>query len=116
MKSNILKCKIDVIFIYEYIRESDFKPLCVIFYLKNDILYRLDFISSATTLIDSGHNSISSYLDTETKFLEDNLEDLGEPAVDSDIDFINDSSDEITYEKSKLKGILRKQKIQKILK
>ena len=107
MKVNTLKTKIEVLFIYEFIREVDFTPSCIIFYLKNDVLFRIDFRASATILKDTGHYSVSSFLDVESTFLEDSLEDAGEPADDLDIASINDTTDEIKDEKAKLKGIRR---------
>ena len=113
---DILKSKIEILFFYEYISEVDYNPSCIIFYLKNNFLFRIYFRTSISFLKESGHNSLSSFLDVEYIFLENNLENSGEPATDSDVSFINETSDEIKVEKCKLKVILRRQKIQKILK
>jgi hypothetical protein len=107
---------IKIEFYYDTIDEATFKPKCIIFFIHNKTLKHSELKMNATSLKDSGFLLISAYLEESyDDLINDIIIDDGNPTKESDIELISDSNPDYIAVKKQLKGILRKQKIEKLL-
>ena len=107
---------IKIEFYYDTIDEATFMPKCIIFFIHKKVLHHSELKMNVTALKDSGHFTIASYLeDSYDDLINDILIDDGNPTTEKDINLISDSNPDYIAVKKQLKGILRKQKIEKLL-
>ena len=107
---------IKIEFYYDTIDEATFKPKCIIFFIYKKALHHSLITINVTSLKDSGHLTISSYLeDSYDDLINDIIIDDGQITKESDIELISDSNPDYIAVEKQLKGILRKQKIEKLL-
>jgi hypothetical protein len=108
--------EIKIIFYYDTIDDVSFKPKCRIFFIHENKLYHSEIMMNATSLKESGHYTISTYLDESyNDLINDIIIDDKKPTTVSDIDMISESNSDYIAVKKQLKGILRKQKIENLL-
>lgn len=107
---------IKIEFYYDTIDEATFMPKCIIFFIYKKTLHHSVIKINPTSLKDSGHFTIASYLeDSYDDLINDIIIDDGKPTSEKDINLISDSNPDYIAIKKQLKGILRKQKIEKLL-
>lgn len=108
--------EVKILFYYDTVDEDSFMPKCIIFFIYENILYHSEIKMNATSLKDSGHYVISTYLDESyDELINDIIIDDKKLTEVKDIEKISESNSEFIVIKNKLKGILRKQKIQLLL-
>jgi hypothetical protein len=108
--------EIEIIFYYDTIDEATFKPKCRVYFMHEKKLFYSELAMNATTLKESGHYTISTYLDESyDDLLNDIIIDDKTAVTIEDVEIISDSNPEYIAIKNQLKGILRKQKIEKLL-
>ena len=108
--------EIEIIFYYDTIDENTFKPKCRVYFIHEKKLYHSELAMNATTLRESGHYTISTYLDESyDDLINDIIIDDKTATTIEEIEIISDSNLDYVAVKKKLKGILRRQKIENLL-